>query len=124
MKKKSIIAVLTVVMVMGMASFAMAGNEVVMAAGLNSIIGFVLAIGFAIGIAALGTGLAMGNAISSALQGTARNPEAAGKIQTMMIIGLALIESLCIYALLICFMLLGKVPALGPLMDVIVKSLG
>jgi len=43
-------------------------------------------------------GFGMGNAINGALQGTARNPEAGGKIMTTMIIGLALIESLCIYA--------------------------
>ena len=42
----------------------------------------------------------------------AGKPEATGKIQTNMIIGLALIESLCIYALLICFMMVGKIPAL------------
>jgi F-type H+-transporting ATPase subunit c len=44
-----------------------------------------------------------------ALEGIARNPNASGKIFTPMIIGLALIESLVIYALVIAFILQGKV---------------
>jgi len=66
----------------------------------------------------------MGYAINGALQGTARNPEAGGKIMTSMIIGLALIESLCIYALLICFIMVFKIPDLGPMLDAIVTSFG
>ena len=72
--------------------------------------GIAIAMGFAIGVAALGTGLSMGNAINAALTGTARNPEAGGKIMTTMIIGLALIESLCIYALLICLLMVFNIP--------------
>ena len=52
------------------------------------------------------------SAAAAALAGVARQPEAAGKIQTMMIIALALIESLVIYALLMFFMLQGKLPTL------------
>ena len=59
--------------------------------------------------AAMGCGIGQGLAAFAALQGIARNPSAAGKIQTPMIIGLALIESLCIYALVIAFFLQGKV---------------
>ena len=65
--------------------------------------------GIAIGVAAMGCGIGQGLAAFAALQGIARNPSAAGKIQTPMIIGLALIESLCIYALVIAFFLQGKV---------------
>jgi F-type H+-transporting ATPase subunit c len=65
--------------------------------------------GIAIGFAALGCGIGQGIAAFGALQGIARNPSAAGKIQTPMIICLALIESLCIYALVIAFFLQGKV---------------
>lgn len=68
-----------------------------------------LAAGFAIGFAALGCGIAQGVAAFAALSGIARNPSAAGKIQTPMIIALALIESLCIYALVIAFFLQGKI---------------
>ena len=65
--------------------------------------------GLAIGLAALGGGIGQGIAASGALQGIARNPSASDKIFTPMIIGLALIESLVIYALVIGFMLQGKV---------------
>ena len=67
-----------------------------------------LGAGLAIGFAAMGCGVGQGLAAFGALQGIARNPSAAGKIQTPMIIGLALIESLCIYALVIAFFLQGK----------------
>ena len=68
-----------------------------------------LGAGLAIGIAALGGGIGQGIASSAALQGISRNPEASDKIFVPMIIGLALIESLVIYALLIAFLLYGKV---------------
>ncbi|HRO66071.1 MAG TPA: ATP synthase F0 subunit C [Pseudobdellovibrionaceae bacterium] len=64
-----------------------------------------LAAAIAISVAALGGALAQGRAASTALDGIARNPAASGKIFTPMIIGLALIESLVIYALIIAFQL-------------------
>ncbi|MFC1823113.1 ATP synthase F0 subunit C [Thermodesulfobacteriota bacterium] len=124
MSKKSIIGILTLFLVLGLASFAMAADGEAQAAGLWTFFGIAIACGFGIGIAALGTGLGMGHAINGALQGTARNPEAGGKIMTTMIIGLALIESLCIYALLICFIMVFKIPDLAPMLDAIVKSFG
>ena len=110
MSKRKLIGVLTGILVLGSASMAMAEEGVVQAAGLWIFFGIAIACGFGIGVAALGTGLGMGNAINGALQGTARNPEAGGKIMTTMIIGLALIESLCIYALVICFIMVFKIP--------------
>ena len=72
--------------------------------------GFVaLGAGFAIGLAGLGCGLAQGIAANGALQGVARNPSAASTIQTQLIIALALIESIAIYAFLIAILLQGKV---------------
>jgi F-type H+-transporting ATPase subunit c len=72
--------------------------------------GFIgLAAGLGIGLAAFGGALGQGRAVASALDGIARNPSASGKIQTPMIIGLALIESLVIYALVIAFLLQGKI---------------
>lgn len=65
--------------------------------------------GLAIGVAALGGALGQGRAAAAALEGIARNPQAAGKLFTPMIIGLALIESLVIYALVIGFQLQGKI---------------
>jgi F-type H+-transporting ATPase subunit c len=65
--------------------------------------------GLAIGAGALGGGIGQGKAAAAALDGIARNPAASGKIFVPMIIGLALIESLVIYCLVISFMLFGKV---------------
>ena len=108
MPKKTFISAITVVLVLGIAPMAFAAGE--SAQGFWIYFGIAIACGFGIGVAALGTGLGMGNAINGALQGTARNPEAGGKIMTTMIIGLALIESLCIYALLICLLMVFKIP--------------
>ena len=68
-----------------------------------------LAAGLAIGIAAAGGALGQSKGVAAALEGIARNPTASGKLVTPMIIGLALIESLVIYALVIAFMILGKI---------------
>jgi F-type H+-transporting ATPase subunit c len=78
-----------------------------------------LGAGVAIGFAALGGGIGQGIAASGALQGIARNPNASDKIFTPMIIGLALIESLVIYALVIGFMLTAKIDNVG---DAVQKS--
>ncbi len=72
-----------------------------------------LATGLGLPIAVVGAGIGQGIAIYGALQGMARQPEISGTIQTAMIIGLALIESLVIYALLIFFLLQGKLPTLS-----------
>ena len=63
-----------------------------------------VAAAFVLGIAAAFGALGQGRAIASSVEGIARNPSAAGAIRTAMIIGLALIESLVIYALIIAFM--------------------
>ena len=66
-----------------------------------------LAAGLAIGIAAAGGAIGQGRAATAALEGIARNPGAKGDIFTPMILALALIESLVIYALLVAFKILG-----------------
>lgn len=68
-----------------------------------------IASGFGIGIAVVGGALGQGKAAAAALEGIARNPGASDKIFVPMIIGLALIESLVIYALVIAFTLVGKI---------------
>jgi F-type H+-transporting ATPase subunit c len=65
--------------------------------------------GIAIGLAVLGGGLGQGRATAAALEGISRNPGAAGRIQTPMIIGLALIESLVLLAFVIALFLYQKV---------------
>ena len=64
-----------------------------------------LAAAFLLGIAAFGGAFGQGKAIAASVEGIARNPGAGGAIRTAMIIGLALIESLVIYALLIAFLI-------------------
>lgn len=70
----------------------------------------VLASGIAIGIAAFGTGIGMGLGLKGAADGVARNPGASGKITTTLIIGLAMIESLAIYALVVVLIVLFANP--------------
>lgn len=65
--------------------------------------------GLAIGLAALGTGLGMGSAIKGTQEGVARNPSASPRLQTLMFIGLAFIETLALYALLVALILLFAV---------------
>jgi F-type H+-transporting ATPase subunit c len=66
-----------------------------------------LAAGLAIGIAAFGGSLGQGKTAAAALEGIARNPAAQPKIFVPMIIGLALIESLVLYAFVIAFLIKG-----------------
>jgi len=73
----------------------------------GALVGLALPIGA--GLAAIGSGLGLGQAVGKALEAIARQPEAADKIQTVMIIGAALIEALTIYALVVVFLLMGKV---------------
>ena len=80
------------------------------AAGLDSQVKSMIALaaGIGLGIAALGGALGQGRAIASALEGIGRNPGASGKILTPMIIGLAMIESLVIYSLVVSLLLFFK----------------
>lgn len=64
----------------------------------------VFAAAFAIAITGFAGALGQGKAISSACEGLARNPGAAGAIRTSLLLGLAFIESIVIYALLIAFL--------------------
>jgi F-type H+-transporting ATPase subunit c len=66
----------------------------------------VLAAGLAIGLAAGGCGIGQGSAVAKALEGISRQPETASKIQMLLMIGLAFIESLALYALFIGIILL------------------
>ncbi|MCX7019677.1 MAG: ATP synthase F0 subunit C [bacterium] len=63
-----------------------------------------LAYPLGLGIAALGSGIGLGKAVGAAMESIGRQPEAAGKIQTGMIIGCAFIEALTIYALISPFL--------------------
>ncbi len=70
---------------------------------------FPFAAGLTITLVAIAGALSMSHAIYGGLTGIARNPAAGGRIATSLIIGLALIESLVIYAFVIAFLLQAKV---------------
>ena len=61
----------------------------------------------AAGIVTLAVGISFGWIVSSALAGMARQPEMAPKLQTLTLIGAALIEGLALFAMVICFLALG-----------------
>ena len=68
-----------------------------------------LAAGLGLGIAALGAALGQGRATAAAMESIGRNPNSADRIFTPLIVGLALMEALALYALVIAFTLGGKV---------------
>ena len=70
-----------------------------------------IALGAGLGIAgaAFGAGLGQGRAVAAAMESIGRNPNSADRIQTPMIIGIAFMEALAIYALVIAFFLQGKI---------------
>jgi len=99
---------LTLIALIALAAFApmvLAADEAVAAKpAYNGII--VLGLGLAIGLGALGAALGQGLGLKGAVEGVARNPGASGKITTTLIIGLAMIESLAIYALVVVLIIL------------------
>ncbi|MCF6149134.1 MAG: ATP synthase F0 subunit C [Candidatus Kuenenia sp.] len=79
----------------------------------------VLAIGIpVVAVAAFGCALGQAKVVSSAVESMARQPSVAAKIQLAMIIGIAFIESLAIYSLMMSFMLFGKLPASEAILEI------
>jgi len=70
---------------------------------------YAIAAALAIALPALGGALGQGKAAAAALEGIARNPGASGKIFVPMILGMALIESLVLFGLIMAFILSGKI---------------
>ncbi len=106
---KKLLLVLSVV-AMGLldSGVAMAAAEAAEgAAGAKAAIA--IAAGLAIGLAAFGAALGQGRMAAAAMESIGRNPNAAPRIQLPMILGLAFIEALAIYALIIAFALQGKI---------------
>ena len=75
----------------------------------NAYAGYAIAAALAIALPALGGALGQGRAAAAALEGIARNPGASGKIFVPMILGMALIESLVLFGLIMAFILSGKI---------------
>jgi F-type H+-transporting ATPase subunit c len=103
MQMRKVLSLLAVAVItfMATAAFAEGGAEagVVVDQGWRA-----LGAGLAIGLAAFGCGIGQGNAIGACLTGIARNPKADAAMFPKLILGLAIIESLAIYALIIAFM--------------------
>lgn len=97
--------VLAALMLLIPSGFAFAQEE-----GEGSVRGLIaIGAGIAIAGAAFGAALGQGRAVAAAMESIGRNPNAADRIQTPMIIGIAFMEALAIYALVIAFFLQAKV---------------
>jgi len=108
-KKLSFTTLGSAFLLFALCTVAYAAEETAIA-GLRYFALSVLAAGAPIGFAAFGCGIGMGNAIKGGLEGIARNPEASGKVTVTMLIGLALIEALAIYTLVIALILIYAHP--------------
>jgi F-type H+-transporting ATPase subunit c len=89
------------------------GQETALAAegvGAESYGWIALGAGIAVAGAGFGAALGQGRAVGAAMESIGRNPNAADRIQLPMIIGIAFMEALAIYALVIAFFLQGKIP--------------
>ncbi|OGG41815.1 ATP synthase F0 subunit C [Candidatus Kaiserbacteria bacterium RIFCSPHIGHO2_01_FULL_46_22] len=64
-----------------------------------------LAMAIAAGVGVLGPGIGIGILAGKALEAIGRNPEAAGKVQATMFIGIAFVEALAIFALVVAFVI-------------------
>ena len=78
-----------------------------------------IAAGFGMAIGCFGSSLGQGIAIKSAVEGVARNPGASGKIMTIMLIGLAMIESLAIYVFVVAMIILFANPFTEQVMSLV-----
>lgn len=103
---------MTTLMVLALATVALAADAPAgdKATGLQFFIYSAVAAGFGIAIAAFGCGIGQGMAVRGAVEGIARNPDASGKVTVTMLIGLAMIESLSIYALVVALILIYANP--------------
>ena len=110
MSKGKMVAFITtfgMVFMSGATAFAQGAGVADNAYSMNGMLA--LSAGFAIGIAALGAGLGQGRAAAAALEGVARNPGAADKMTTPLLLSLALMEGLAILAFVIAFFLQGSI---------------
>jgi F-type H+-transporting ATPase subunit c len=108
MKKSKLIGILVLVAALGISAIAFAQEGQEATKTITPGMGLIgLGAGLAIGLAAFGGGIGQGRAAGSMLEGIARNPGAADKMFVPLILGLALIESLVLYAFVIAFMLKG-----------------
>ena len=104
---KKLIMMFVVVMLMAVSAFAQATAPVpyqpLSGTSQTGVRWGLVSAAFVLGAAAFAGALGQGRAIASSVEGIARNPSAAAAIRLSMIIGLALIESLVIYSLVLAF---------------------
>jgi len=105
MRKKSI---LLFALTLALAVPAFAQENTAGAAGGGGVKWGVIGAAFLLGVAAAAGATAQGRATAAASEGISRNPGAAKDIRGLTLLGLVLIESLVLYALLICFLVYGK----------------
>lgn len=103
MKKLKMIGLSALGLLLMVATAAAQGANQTAAGGDNHRSAIAIGAGIGFAIAVFGGALGQSKIGAAACEGAARNPGAAGRIQTMMILGLALIESLVLFALLIVF---------------------
>jgi F-type H+-transporting ATPase subunit c len=102
--RKVLFTMINLIGLMAVASLALAAGPVAEVSLGLGLIKMGAALGMA--IAAAGCGIGQGLGLKAACEGTARNPEAGGKIMVTLILGLAFVESLAIYALVVNLMLI------------------
>jgi len=107
-KKKLALATSSVVALLSSSAFAQEAGQGANQFNVQAMAA--LAAGLPIALAALGGALGQGRAAAAALEGISRNPGAAPRIQTPMILGLALIESLVLFAFAVSYLLYSKIP--------------
>ena len=105
MTKTKMFVLFTLLLLCATAGFAQEDQVSTTATGTHSDWAKPMAAAIVLGLAAAFGALGQGRAISAACEGIARNPGAAGPIRLAMLIGLALIESLVIYALVLAFVI-------------------
>ena len=108
MKRIGVWVLALVVLMLANPAFAAAGSEGGEGAWWRGLIA--LAAGLGLGIAAFGAALGQGRATAAAMESIGRNPNSADRIFTPLIVGLALMEALALYAFVIAIILQGKVP--------------
>ena len=106
MLKKTVVLCALALALLAMPAFAQEAGGAPGAAG--GVKWGVIGAAFLLGVAAAAGATAQGRATSAASEGMSRNPGAAKDIRGMTLLGLVLIESLVLYALLICFLIYGK----------------
>jgi F-type H+-transporting ATPase subunit c len=109
MKKSGFVGSLTTLAVLAVvgSAFGQEGAHEAAVSNLGAGLG-ALGAGLALGLAGLGAGIGQGRAVGSAMESIGRNPNSADRVFTPMIIGLAFMEALAIYALVIAFIFSGK----------------